>query len=479
MDNIKNLASAYDQLSFEDLIWITDHVFGNLFVCNGNGKILYLNQNAADTFGMTKEQTLKMNTYDIVGNKIISRSTTIEALENKEPVIGNFMTQSGQEYFAISTPMFDENGNVSLVMTYSQEQSLMTTFFDAIERERKLAIKYKHAYNHIINYGNNKKSVVVSSKKMRDLFDYAERISKTDGTVIILGESGTGKDIMANYIHSNSFRKEEPLIPVNCSAIPENLMESEFFGYEQGAFTGAKKEGKPGLFELANRGTLFLDEIAELPPAMQSKLLRVLESGEIYHVGGTRPIQTNVRLIVATNRNLEEMVHQNKFREDLYYRLNVVPILIPALRERRDDIMPLANFFLSELNKKYSYQRLFDTNVQQKFEQYNWPGNVRELRNLIERMVITSTTDILTMDNLNLPRSSDSDDDTVKEDISEATSEVSKMRTESTVTQPFKKLVQEKVIETLLETNGNKSKAAKLLGMSIGKLNRILPKNYE
>lgn len=204
-----------------------------------------------------------------------------------------------------------------------------------------------------------------------------------------------GKEEVAKYIHKNSKRCNKHFIKVNCGAIPENLIESELFGYEKGAFTGANKEGKIGLFEVADEGTIFLDEVGELPLDMQVKLLRVLQEKEIERVGGVKPIKIDVRILAATNRNLEEMVSKKLFREDLYYRLNVVPIEIPPLRERKKDIVPLVEHFLSELNKKYNLSKRFTSVAMQSLLQYNWPGNVRELKNIVERVVIMSSNDVI------------------------------------------------------------------------------------
>jgi transcriptional regulator with PAS, ATPase and Fis domain len=211
--------------------------------------------------------------------------------------------------------------------------------------------------------------------------------------VLILGESGVGKEMVANLIHETSDRKNSPFIKVNCGAIPENLLESELFGYEGGAFTGAKKEGKMGLFELANKGTLFLDEIAEMPLALQVKLLRVLQEREVMRVGGVKPVAVNVRIIAATNRNLHEDVQKGNFREDLYYRLNVIPLSILPLRERREDILPLASYFIEQFNQKYLTKKTLSAETAEAFELYNWPGNVRELQNIVERLIVMSDGD--------------------------------------------------------------------------------------
>lgn len=245
------------------------------------------------------------------------------------------------------------------------------------------------------------KGIVTKSEEMKLIYDTAQRVANIDATVLILGETGVGKDVLANYIYANSLRaKEGEFIKVNCGAIPAELLESELFGYEKGAFTGASSEGKPGLFELADKGMIFLDEIGELSLNLQVKLLRVLQEGEIQRIGGSRPKKVNVRIISATNRDLKEMVDRGKFREDLYYRLNVIPIHIPPLRERRADILPLTKLYLEKMNEKYQLNKELDYSLKSFFMSYNWPGNVRELSNLIERLVVTTREDRIFLDDL-------------------------------------------------------------------------------
>lgn len=218
-----------------------------------------------------------------------------------------------------------------------------------------------------------------------EIISLSKRVAPLDTTVILLGETGVGKEVFAKYIYQNSSRNDKPFIKVNCGAIPANLVESELFGYEKGAFTGADRNGKMGLFEVADTGTIFLDEVGELPLDMQVKLLRVLQEQEFERIGGRKPVKADVWVLAATNRNLEEMVRQKAFREDLYYRLMIFPIHIPPLRERPADIIPLASLFLSQLNKKYNFKKYFSLISITMMKDYNWPGNIRELRNIVER----------------------------------------------------------------------------------------------
>ncbi|MCI9597798.1 MAG: sigma 54-interacting transcriptional regulator [Firmicutes bacterium] len=228
------------------------------------------------------------------------------------------------------------------------------------------------------------------------------RIANVDTTVLITGESGTGKGVLANLIHEHSSRASHNFIKIDCTAIPDSLFESELFGYEPGSFTGAKKEGKSGLIELANHGTLFIDEIGELPLRLQTKLLTVIQDKAFYRIGGNAPIPLDIRIITATNRNLEEMVAAHEFREDLYYRLSVVPIMIPPLRERADDIYPLIIHFLTLFNQKYQLSKKFAPKVLDYFTNYPWKGNVRQLENTIERLVVTTEANTIKPEDLPL-----------------------------------------------------------------------------
>jgi transcriptional regulator with PAS, ATPase and Fis domain len=225
-------------------------------------------------------------------------------------------------------------------------------------------------------------------------------VAGVDSTVLLLGESGVGKEVVAKLLHRLSKRSTKPLVAINCSAIPENLIESELFGYETGAFTGAQKRGKQGLIEFANEGTLFLDEIGELPLSLQVKLLRVLQDKKLMRLGGITEIDVNVRIVAATNRDLYKMVIDKQFRADLYYRLNVIPIEIPPLRKRKSDILPLCHHFIDVYNHKYGINKELSLSTGQALENYDWPGNVRELENLIERLVVTTNHNIIDFEDL-------------------------------------------------------------------------------
>lgn len=241
---------------------------------------------------------------------------------------------------------------------------------------------------------------IATSDSMIRIFMKAKQVAAYPTTILLLGETGVGKEVVSSYIHHNSDRNDKPFIKINCSAIPEPLMEAELFGYERGAFTGAREKGKMGLFELANHGTILLDEIGDMSFALQAKLLRTIQESEIMRVGGTQPIHLDVRIISATSRDIEEMVSAGLFLDALYYRLNVVELQIPPLRERREDIIPLAEFYLQHFCETYKLEREFSPDVRTCFLQYDWPGNVRELRNTVENLVVSAISTVISWEDL-------------------------------------------------------------------------------
>ncbi|QDR81820.1 sigma-54 interaction domain-containing protein [Sporomusa termitida] len=361
------------------------------FVTDKNGNILVVNPAVCMLLDMTEDQLVGANVKNLVEAGYYDRSTTMEAIERKQLFSGIYRTKSGKEIVSTSRPILDDDGNVSVVITNSFDTERVDGFIKMIEEERALTKRYRAEVEYLRHRYIEKDNIVFISKAMENILHKLNTVAKADSTIILFGESGTGKDLLAKYTHKNSLRANGPFIDVNCAAIPEHLMESELFGYEKGAFTGASKQGKVGLMELADKGTLFLDEIGELPLHLQAKLLRVLESHEIRRIGSVTGRKTDFRLITATNRELKKMVEENRFRDDLYYRLNVIPIQIPPLRNRLEDIIVLAEHFLSLFNTKYGYGQTFTRQTMDALLQYQWPGNARELRNVVERLVITGS----------------------------------------------------------------------------------------
>ncbi|MGL5512423.1 MAG: sigma-54 interaction domain-containing protein [Sporomusa sp.] len=370
----------------------------SFFVVDGEGVVIYVNPAACRFLDMTEEQLAGNNVRNLQNTGFYNPSIALQALQKKEIVWGIVKTRSGKELITVASPLFDKEGNVVLVTTNSKEKDDIDQFLSKFEQERLMARKYLSEIEYLRKQNLSKEDIVHASKAMNDILHKLKIVAKTDSPIFVSGESGTGKDLMANFLHKNSVRSSEAFIAVNCAAIPEALMESELFGYEKGAFTGASAQGKMGLIELADNGTLFLDEIAELSLALQSKLLRALESREFRRVGGVKGRRVDFRLITATNKNLKKMVQENLFREDLYYRINVIPVEIPPLRERPEDILALIDMFLQELNRKYGYKKSFAPKTIDALLSYQWPGNVRELRNIVERLLVTSTEDQVSLE---------------------------------------------------------------------------------
>ena len=301
--------------------------------------------------------------------------------------------------------------------------------------------------------------IIGTSKSMLEIFYAIKRVAPTTTTIMITGETGTGKELVADAIHYNSPRKNNPLIKISCAAIAETLMESELFGYERGAFTGAAIT-KPGKFELAHKGTLFLDEVAEIPYDMQVKLLRVIQEQKFERVGGLRTIKVDVRIITATNKNLLQQVKAGNFREDLYYRLNVFPIEVPPLRERKEDVLPLVDYFTDKFNKKLGLSVEVDSEVKEMLLHYEWPGNIRELENLIERMMLLAKNNLITSQEVPLEFKAALDK------IITAPVDDSKKPFKEYMRDHVENVEKQMIIKCLEESGGNVTNAAKQLGLS-------------
>ncbi len=309
---------------------------------------------------------------------VLERQAPVTVMENKQD----------HSLLITGSPVFDEEGKTIRVVINLRDMTRLNQLRQELLESKRLSEQYHLELSELRSRTSG--DIVASSPEMERVLELILRVAKVDSTVLLRGESGVGKEGMAKLLHTQSQRAGGPFIKVNCGAIPEQLLESELFGYEPGAFTGARREGKMGMFELAHNGTLFLDEIGDLPLSLQSKILRVLQEREFVPVGGTQPRQVNVRILAATHKDLEGMVRAGEFREDLFFRLNVVPIAIPPLRERRSDIIPLLYHFREKFSKKYGIQREFAPEVIEAFLAYDWPGNVRELENMVERLMVVS-----------------------------------------------------------------------------------------
>lgn len=374
---------------------IIESSFDGIYITDGQANTLMVNKSYETITGLKRESLIGHNMHELEDSKIISQSATLLVLRDKTTKTIEQEFETGKRALVTSTPILDADGEVSMVVTNVRDITALNNLRSQVEKNRDLANKYLTEIEEMRMQVLNSSDIIAHDEQMLDTLRLAKRVAKVDTTVLILGETGVGKEEVAKFIHKNSARNSNAFIKVNCGAIPENLIESELFGYERGSFTGANKEGKMGLFEVANGGTLFLDEVGELPFDMQVRLLRVLQEHEIIRIGGLRPIKVDVRIIAATNRDLEEMVRTKRFREDLFYRLHVVPISILPLRERKEDILPLIQYFNTELNQKYGWRKSFSRDAMTSLFEYQWPGNVRELKNIVERMIVMSDQDVI------------------------------------------------------------------------------------
>ncbi|MDD3894654.1 MAG: sigma 54-interacting transcriptional regulator [Syntrophomonadaceae bacterium] len=379
---------------------VIESMFDGLYVTDGQANTLRINKGFERIMGIKAEQCEGRNMRDLVREGVFSRSGTLVALETGTRATISLTSSTGKEALVTSNPIYDEEGKIIMVVTNVRDITELNSLQRRLERVEGLQELYKTELMQMKLESSH--GLIMTSAKMKELISMVLRIAAVDSTVLIQGESGVGKELIAEIIHSHSKCKEGPFVRVNCGAIPENLLESELFGYESGAFTGASKGGKLGLFELARGGIIFLDEIGELPLNLQVKLLRVLQDRTILRVGGTGPIKIDCRVLAGTNRDLRTMIDNNEFRLDLFYRLNVIPVTIPPLRERQEDIPVLINHFLNTFNLKYGMNKRLDTVVYNTLAEYSWPGNVRELENLMERLVVTCINNIITVNDLPL-----------------------------------------------------------------------------
>lgn len=401
MTNVTKIFSTLSEAS-ERLNAIIEHSFDGIFITDAKANVIRINHAYEVITGLKKEEVLGKNMADLVRNKLISESGSLQVIKTKQPVTLQQCFRSGKEALVTSSPIFDADGNFIMIVTNVRDLTEIYNLKAVVQEKTAAMDRLAMELEHLQTTSEDNQEIIAKDETTLAAMLLANRVASMDTTVILLGETGVGKEVMARYIFQHSHRAKNSFIKVNCGAIPENLIESELFGYEGGAFTGANKNGKIGLFELANKGTLFLDEIGELPKDMQVKLLRVLQEQEILRVGGTKTVKIDVRIIAATNRNLEEMVKDGTFREDLYYRLTVFPISIPPLRMRKKDIIPLALSFLEKLNQKYQLKKYFTDLSMQLLHEYDWPGNIRELKNIVERAIIISPSDAIKPEDLHI-----------------------------------------------------------------------------
>lgn len=388
-----NCENDYNDL-MEEFNAILNSSADGIHITDGKGVTLRFNKSCERIDGVKAEYIIGKNMEELVAEGIYSESVALAVIREKKQ-ISMLQQVNGKEVIGTGTPIF-KNGELYRIVINSRDITELRRLKEDLNEMELINEKYQEELQ--IMSSNDKaahNNIIYNSNKMDNIIELALRVAKVDSTVLIQGESGVGKGILSYFIHKNGLKAGKPFIKVNCGAIPETLVESELFGYEKGSFTGASSKGKVGLFQLADEGTLFLDEIGELSLNSQVKLLNVIQNKELTRVGGTSTIPINVRIIAATNRNLVDMVKNNTFREDLYYRLNVIPVEIPPLRDRREDLAPLILHFVSSLNKKYNYKKEISSEAMNILLNYDWPGNVREIENLIERLIVITKGSII------------------------------------------------------------------------------------
>ncbi|MGE7664867.1 sigma-54 interaction domain-containing protein [Ureibacillus composti] len=370
-----------DKWLIREMQTVFDAFYESIFVTDEHGNVIRVTSR-------DDQQSLGKNVYDLERDKVFSPSISARVLKTGKRESGLQYTNTGEIFEIESIPVKDDSGEIVRVVSITKDSLEVNQLRKSLEESKRLLANYQKEVARIQQEKIEEKLFVYKSKKMEELFELVKSVASVDASVLILGETGVGKQMVANQIHTLSNRSDKPFITINCGAIPENLLESELFGHEEGAFSGTKKGGKLGLFEIADQGTLLLDEIGEMPLSLQVKILRALQEKVILRVGGTKEKKIDVRIIAATNKNLLQMVKEGTFREDLYYRINVVPIHIPPLRERKEDIQEFAFYFLNQFNQKYQKNiEIYPSQIQQILN-YAWPGNVRELENTIERFVV-------------------------------------------------------------------------------------------
>ena len=377
-------------LGIEEFVSLIDNVYDEIFIWDDEMRVIYANKACYRHYGMAPEEFIGKKLEEFTEReKIWSPTIVPQTFLQKKPMIQRQKSFLGMEIVTISVPVLDDNGNVKyVVQSVRDEESLLFRELDPVPAPEPASDEIKN------------ENFIYRSPGMKKVIECIERIAPTDAPVLLTGETGAGKTFLVKHLHRLSSRRDGPFIVVNVASLNPSVIESEFFGYEAGAFTGARKGGHRGYFEAANKGTLFLDEIGELPLELQAKLLHTIQEGEIVPVGSVKPIKLDIRMVYATNCDLKAMIRAGRFRQDFYQRINMLEIPIPPLRERREDLNVLISYLLNQYNQRYGRSVEIDREVRSIFERYDWPGNVRELSNVIERGVITAPDSRITVQQL-------------------------------------------------------------------------------
>ena len=381
-NKLEDYKEAYEELKF-----ILDMSFDQITIADGDGVFTRVSKSCETYFGVPEDELIGFSGFDMEKRGVFDTSVTAEVVRQNDKVTLVQKTGAGKILIVTGIPIYDKDGKMTKIINISKditEKTMVTEKLKAVEEELNWVKRELNKRN-----AKEKHKSIYKSVSMNKIMELIYHISDSDATVLLLGETGVGKGYISKTVHDLSSRKEKPFVNINCSAIPETLLESELFGYESGAFSGASRKGKKGLFEMAGDGTIFLDEIGDMSMNLQAKLLHVLDNKKVYRVGGEKPIVVKARIIAATNRDLKAQIKKGEFREDLYYRLNVIPIEIPPLRERREDIPHLIRNFIDIYKKEYGIEKSLSEDAYNILISYDYPGNIRQLENIIERLVIT------------------------------------------------------------------------------------------
>lgn len=398
-ERISDQLQSFRRLTRE-LEAIIESSYDGLYITDGDANTIRVNRSYERITGLKREDLIGRRMNDLVAARVFDHSVSLEVLKKGQPVTLMQVVKGDKQVIVTGTPIRDENGSIVLVVTNVRDITELNSLKAEVENSRRITSRMIQTLREQDSVDHALRQMVIKSQGMMQVVRMATRVADAGVPVLLQGESGVGKSMLARLIHQISQRKQGPFVKINCGTIPASLMESELFGYEKGAFTGAMPGGKAGLIETGHKGSVFLDEIAELAPDLQVKLMEVIEEQTFTRVGGTGTLKVDVRIIAATNRNLPEMIRQGRFREDLYYRLNVVPIAIPPLRQRQEDIPPLAMKVVDGFNQSKGTDKRIDARVVDRLKTYPFPGNVRELINIIERMLIMGEGPRVTVEDL-------------------------------------------------------------------------------
>lgn len=373
---------------------ILDAIQEDLLITDEEGVVVKVSPTFENVYGIKEEEALGMTVFEMEKQGYFKPSIVAIALKKRERVTMQQKNNQGRDILVTATPVFNENKVIKFVISFSRDITEMIRLQKNYATLEGKVQRYEQEIQHLRN-SDTSENVICEDEKSRETIKNIKRIASYDSNIILLGESGVGKTMFAKELHRYSKRAKGPFVDMNCAAIPENLMESELFGYEKGAFTGASGKGKMGFFELAEGGTLFLDEISEMSLVLQAKFLKVIQDKIVTRVGGIKGKKVDFRLVVASNKDIKKCVENGTFREDLYYRLNVLSITIPSIAERPKDIVPMCKFFLEKFNKKYNQNKSLGDKAFRQLLNYSWPGNVREMENIIERSAMMSGSDCI------------------------------------------------------------------------------------